>query len=69
MSKAWIVVALVVTLGIILGGVGTALAMSDSAPELAPPLEGQSLCWIVGKVTAVGEIDVLAKSRTAGRVI
>ena len=58
MSKAWIVVALVVTLGITLGGVGTALAMGDSAPELAPPIERQSMCWIVGEVTAVGENSI-----------
>ena len=69
MSKAWIVVALVVTLGITLGGVGTALAMSDSAPELAPPLEGQSLCWIAGEVTAVGENSITVDGVKVTRVV
>ena len=69
MSKAWILVALVVTLGITLGGVGTALAMSDSAPELAPPLEGQSLCWIAGKVTAVGENSITIEGVKVNRVV
>jgi hypothetical protein len=68
-SKAWIVVALVVTLGITLGGVGTALAMSDSAPELAPPLEGQSLCWIAGEVTAVGENSITVEGVKVKRVV
>jgi len=68
-SKAWIVVALMVTLGITLGGVGTALAMDDPSAELAPPLEGQSRCWIVGKVTAVGENSITVEGVKVTRVV
>ena len=69
MSKAWIVVALVLTLGITLGGVGTALAMGDSAPELASSLEGQSLCRIAGEVTAVGENSITVEGVKVKRVV
>ena len=69
MRKAWIIVVLVVTLGITLGGVGTVLAMDDPAPELAPPLEGQSPCWIVGKVTAVGDNSITVEGVKVTKVV
>lgn len=69
MRKAWIIVALVVTLGITLGGVGTALAIGDPAPAPAPPLEGQSLCWIVGEVTAGGENSITVEGVKVKKVV
>jgi len=69
MRKVWIIVALVVTLGITLGGVGTALAIGDPAPAPAPPLEGQSLCWIVGEVTAGGENSITVEGVKVKKVV
>ncbi len=68
MRKAWLIVALVVV-GIALGSVGVALAQDTSAPQLAPPLEGQNLCRIVGKVTGIGESSITVEGVKVKRVV
>lgn len=51
MRKAWIVVALVVTLGLVFGGAGVALAAKPTpSPTKAPELLPHNLCLILGKV-------------------
>lgn len=50
MRKAWMIVALVVALGLVLGSVGSVVAAKTPAPRL---VKHQNLCLVFGKVTAL----------------
>lgn len=66
MRKAWMVVALVVALGLVLGSVGSVVAAEPPVPRL---VKHQNLCLVLGKVTAVGENSITVEGVKVKRAV